>query len=110
MVKAETLALLLRHAYAFVQGTRVQWRYDVPASVVETTFTATTRVMEGADNGPLYGLYPHHWFNNAAVDGKLGPSYDTVRGKVRLLAAPVLRRPRHRSTRHGEHLCGQMFY
>ena len=44
--------------------------------------------MEGADNGPLYGLYPHHWFNNASVDGKLGPAYDTVRGKVRLLAAP----------------------
>jgi endoglucanase Acf2 len=86
--KAETLALLLRHAYAFVEGTRVQWRYDVPASQVETTFTATTRVMEGADNGPLYGLYPHHWFNNASVDGRLGPAYDTVRGKVRLLAAP----------------------
>jgi endoglucanase Acf2 len=86
--KAETLALLQRHAYAFVQGTRVQWRYDVPGSQVETTFTATTRVMEGADNGPLYGLYPHHWFNNASVDGKLGPAYDTVRGKVRLLAAP----------------------
>ncbi len=86
--KPETLTLLQRHAYAFVQGTRVQWRYDVPGSQVETTFTATTRVMEGADAGPLYGLYPHHWFNNAAVDGKLGPAYDTVRGKVRLLAAP----------------------
>jgi endoglucanase Acf2 len=86
--KAETLALLLRHAYAFVQGTRVQWRYDMPGSQVETTFTATTRVMEGTDAGPLYGLYPHHWFNNASVEGKLGPAYDTVRGKVRLLAAP----------------------
>ncbi len=86
--KAETLALLQRHAYAFVQGTRVQWRYDVAGSQVETTFTASTRVMEGADNGPLYGLYPHHWFNNASVDGKLGPAYDTVRGKIRLLAAP----------------------
>ena len=86
--KAETLALLLRHAYAFVQGTRVQWRYDVAASQVETTFTATTRPMEGADSGPLYGLYPHHWFNNASVNGQLGPGYDTVRGRIRLLAAP----------------------
>jgi len=86
--KAETLALLLGHAYAFVQGTRVQWRYDVPSSQVETTFSASTRVMEGADNGPLYGLYPHHWFNNASVEGKLGPAYDTVRGKIRLLASP----------------------
>lgn len=81
-----TLALLQRHAYAFVRGTRVQWRYDVPASRVETTFSASTQVMEGPDNGPLLGLYPHHWFGNATVEGRLGPAYDTVRGKVRLLA------------------------
>ena len=86
--KAETLALFTRHAYAFLQDTRVDWRYDAAASKVETTFTATTQVMEGADNGPLLGLYPHQWFNNASVDGKLGPAYDTVRGKIRLLAAP----------------------
>jgi len=86
--KPETLALLQRHAYAFVQGTRVQWRYDTAASQVETTFSASTKVMEGPDNGPLYGLYPHHWFNNASVADKLGPAYDTVRGKIRLVAAP----------------------
>jgi endoglucanase Acf2 len=86
--RAETLALLARHAYAFVQDTRVQWRYDATASQVETTFTATTELMEGPDNGPLYGLYPHHWFNNASVQGRLGPAYDTVRGPIRLLAAP----------------------
>ncbi len=85
--KADTLALLTRHAYAFVQDTRVDWRYDAPASQIETTFKTSTQLMEGADNGPLYGLYPHHWFKNPAVDGQLGPAYDTVRGKVRLLAA-----------------------
>jgi endoglucanase Acf2 len=86
--KPETLALLQRHAYVFLTDTRVQWRYDVSASQVETTFTATTRVMEGVDSGPLYGLYPHHWFGNKLVEGKLGLTYDTVRGKIRLLAAP----------------------
>lgn len=86
--KAETLALLTRHAYAFLQDTRVEWRYDAAASQVETTFKAKTRLMEGPDNGPLFGLYPHHWFRNASVEGKLGPGYDTVRGKIRLLAAP----------------------
>jgi len=86
--KPETLALLTRHAYAFVEDTRVAWRYDVAASQVETTFSASTRVMEGPDNGPLYGLYPHHWFENVSVTGKLGPAYDTVRGKIHLLAAP----------------------
>jgi endoglucanase Acf2 len=86
--KPETLALLARHAFAFIEDTRVAWHYDVAASRVETTFRATTRVMEGPDNGPLYGLYPHHWFDNASVAGKLGPAYDTVRGKIHLLAAP----------------------
>lgn len=85
--KAETLALFQRHAYAFVKQTRVAWRYDEAASLVETTFTATTQVMEGPDNGPLLGLYPHHWFRNASVEGKLGPAFDTVRGPLRLLAA-----------------------
>jgi len=85
--KAETLALFTRHAYAFIKQTRVEWRYDEAASQVETTFKATTQVMEGPDNGPLLGLYPHQWFRNASVEGKLGPAFDTVRGQVRLLAA-----------------------
>lgn len=83
----ETLALLTRHAYAFLQDTQVNWRYDQASSKVETTFTAKTRVMEGPDNGPLLGLYPHQWFRNASLEGKLGPSYDSIRGKIRLLAA-----------------------
>ena len=85
--KPETLALLTRHAYAFVQDTRVSWQYDRAAALVETTFTATTRVMEGGDNGPLLGLYPHQWHDNPWVAGRLGPAYDTVRGPLKLLAA-----------------------
>ena len=85
--KAETVQLFSRHAYAFVRDTRADWRYEPATSLVETTFKVTTRVMEGADNGPLIGLYPHQWFNNASVAGKLGPAYDSIRGKIRLLAA-----------------------
>jgi endoglucanase Acf2 len=82
-----SLSLLTRHAYAFLDDTRVDWRYDPAASKVETTFIAKTKVMEGADNGPLLGLYPHQWFNNPSVAGKLGPAYDSIRGKIRLLPA-----------------------
>lgn len=85
---AATLALFTRHAYAFIQDTRVEWRYDTAASRVETTFRAVTRTVEGEDHGPLLGLYPHHWFGNASVQAKLGPAFDTVRGQIRLLAAP----------------------
>ena len=86
--RAETLSLFARHAYAFLKDTRVDWRYDAVASQVVSGFTATTQMMEGADNGPLLGLYPHQWFRNASVADKLGPAFDTLRGKIRLLAAP----------------------
>ena len=86
--RAATLALFTKHAYSFIEQTRVAWRYDEAASQVETTFTATTKAMEGADAGPLLGLYPHQWFRNASVEGKLGATFDTVRGPLRLLAAP----------------------
>ncbi len=85
--KPETLALFTRHAYAFVQGSTVAWTYDSQRSSVQTTFSAVTRPMEGPDVGPLLGLYPHQWFGNAAVEGKLGAAYDSVRGPIRLLEA-----------------------
>jgi endoglucanase Acf2 len=87
----ETLQLLLRHAYAFVQETTVDWRYDAAASKVVTTFTALVHPMEGTEQAPLLGLYPHQWWENASVAGRLGPSYETIRGKVRLLAAAGFR-------------------
>ena len=85
--RLENLQLLTRHAYAFLLDTHVDWRFDPATSKVQTTFTTKSRVMEGADNGPLLGLYPHQWFNNTSVADKLGPAYDSIRGKIRLLAA-----------------------
>jgi endoglucanase Acf2 len=82
-----TLALLAKHAYAFLTGTRVDWRVDAVSGAVDTEFTAQTRMMEGPEQAPLLGLYPHHWFENPTVAQSLGPAFDTVRGKIRLLAA-----------------------
>ncbi len=84
--KAETLALFGRHAYSFIQGTRVDWKFDLGASRVETTFSTSTRPMEGPNSGTLMGLYPHQWFGNTSVESRLGPEFDTIRGKIRLLA------------------------
>jgi endoglucanase Acf2 len=88
---AGTQALLLKHAYAAVTDTRVDWKVDNATGEVQTTFTATTQALEGSETTPLLGLYPHHWYRNASVEGRLGPAYDTVRGKVRLLAANSFR-------------------
>ncbi|CAN5162025.1 hypothetical protein BH11PSE9_BH11PSE9_16590 [soil metagenome] len=85
--RAETLALFTAHAYAFIQDTRVDWRFDIAKSRVSTHFEAKTRTMEGNEATPLLGLYPHQWFGNAAVEGKLLQSFDSVRGAIRLLAS-----------------------
>jgi endoglucanase Acf2 len=83
---AATMALLLKHAYAAITDTRVDWKVDRASGEVQTTFTATTQPLEGSEATPLLGLYPHHWYRNPSVEGRLGPAYDTVRGKLRLLA------------------------
>jgi len=92
-----TLALLQRHAYARLQDTRASWQVQAATSQVSTTFHTTVQHLEGPDVGPLLALYPHHWFDNPAVANKLGPSYDTVRGPLRLLAASsfTMARPYH---------------
>ena len=82
-----TVALFTRHAYSAITDTRVTWDVDRQTGAVKTTFTATTQPFEGPDSGALLGLYPHHWWGNASVEGKLGPAFDTVRGKIKLLAA-----------------------
>ena len=84
-IAPETLALFARHAYAFIDKTRVDWTFDPKTSQVETTFTATTKAMEGTTKQALLGLYPHQWFNNPSLDAKLGAEFDTVRGKIKLL-------------------------
>lgn len=84
---AESLALLTKHAYSFLKDTRVDWRFDEAASVSEVKFKATTQAMEGINHGPLLGLYPHQWHKNALVEPILGAHYETIRGKIRLLAA-----------------------
>lgn len=85
--KPGTLDLFSEHAYAFITETRVDWAYDQASSLVETRFEATTQTMEGPDQVPLLGLYPHHWYQNTSVQGKLGPAFDTIRGKIHVLAA-----------------------
>lgn len=82
----QTLGLFTRHAYAFLQDTRVDWNFDEATSKVTNTYTASTRVMEGTEAAPLLGLYPHQWFNNPSVEAQLGGAFDTLRGKIRLLA------------------------
>ncbi len=82
-----TLDLFKRHAYAFVKGTRVSWRYDEASANAEATFATETRLMEegkGRVNQPLQALYRHHWKNTSAQ--VLDKSYASPRGEMKLFA------------------------
>lgn len=81
-----SLTLLLRHAFVRYAHTAVSWRFDNTEQTVHTRYAVTPQVLEGGEQQPLLALYPHHWHQNAAVQGRLGPAYNTVRGPLKLLA------------------------
>jgi len=82
-----TAVQFLKHAFAFVEQTRVAWHFDEATSSVQTVFTVQTRPMEGSEQATLLGLYPHHWHRNAAVADRLTRhQFSTVRGPLRLIS------------------------
>ncbi len=82
-----TLDLLLRHAYVFMTDTRVSWTYAPEKSRVQSNFEVSTQVMEGPEDTPLLGLYPHQWHRNALLPELAKVSYSSLRGPIKLLAA-----------------------
>lgn len=83
----ETRALFARHAFAFVEDTRVEWQYDEGSSLVKTRYQVATRAMDGAESVPIIGLYLHQ---QAALSesARLSPlALNSIRGPIRLMAA-----------------------
>ena len=61
------------YAYAKVTGTRADFVYNEAESMVETTYTAETEVLEGTNSGTVLSLYPHQSVYLDGVRGD-GPS------------------------------------
>ncbi|GIW08022.1 MAG: hypothetical protein KatS3mg060_2827 [Dehalococcoidia bacterium] len=74
------------HAFAFVTGGSVAWRYDAAASAVITTFTASSVAKEGKESRPLLALYRHQWLNGATPNTEY--RYRSARGEMRVLRGP----------------------
>jgi len=85
--RPETLATLSRHAFAFVERTRVEWRYDEAASRVHTRYRFETRAMEGNERRPLAALYPHLADQRVGGAEALPFRFDSVRGTMPVIAA-----------------------
>ena len=80
----ETLARFRKHAFAFVTGARVSWRYDAAAAELRTTFTVETTAREPGQTTALLALSPHQWKHLGRALG--APAYATARGPLALLA------------------------
>lgn len=80
----EDLPDYYRRAYAFVTGTRVDYRYDEASREVVSTFTSRTTLQRpGFAEETLMGLLPHQWKQSAA---RLSArSYPSIRGAIKLL-------------------------
>src|SRR5439155_5888000 len=85
--ETSTVDLFRAHAYAFVTGSKVSWKYDAPTAVLRSTFEVETESKEeghGHVKEPLLALYPHAWKNMAAPQFLPG-SYVSPRGEMKLV-------------------------
>jgi endoglucanase Acf2 len=82
-----TLALFARHAFAFVEQTRVEWRFDEAASRVQTRYRIETRAMDGGETVPLIALYPHQRDQRVGGVPEQPFRFASVRGSMSVIAA-----------------------
>jgi len=86
--RPETFARFRRHAFVFVTGARVAWRYDAATAELRTTFTVDTDAREPGERAALLALYPHQWKHLGQSLG--APAYASPRGPLKLLAGNEL--------------------
>ncbi|WP_156885787.1 discoidin domain-containing protein [Massilia niastensis] len=83
MPAASDLSAFQRNAYAFVTGTRVDYRYDQASAEVTTDFASSTELKRpGFPNETLMGLLPHQWKISGARTGPY--RYPSIRGEIRV--------------------------
>lgn len=84
-----TIELFRAHAFAFVTGTRVAWRYDEAAATVATDYVVTTAIKEGAPAAPLLALYRHQYLHSNT--SLLDLSFPSLAGEMKLAATDSFR-------------------
>ena len=81
----ETLELFRKHAYAFVINSTVDWEYDEPTSMMTSTFSYETVLMDSATSNvdeTMSALYRHQWLNTS--DPLTSYTYNSPRGLMKL--------------------------
>ena len=80
-----TIKHFAQFAFAFVSGTKVDYRYDEQSASVKTTFSVTAESKEGTETRVPMALYRHQHLH--LVDrSKLGKfEYESPRGKMKVI-------------------------
>ncbi len=78
----EALELFQNHAYAFVKGSKVSWRYDAQAAKLVSAFELEVEQRGPAPQTPLQALYRHQWRHTRAAVTAYG--YVSPRGEMKL--------------------------
>jgi len=83
----KTVKAFAQFAFAFVTGTKVDYRYDEQSSSVKTTYSVTTESKEGQESRVPMALYRHQHVNlvDQSQIGKF--EYASARGKMKVIAA-----------------------
>lgn len=79
------LALYSRFAFSFPEDTSVAWAYHEKSSEVITTYTVTTKAMEGTERGFLQAIYPHQFHSITGDPTETGYQYTSARGPMHVL-------------------------
>lgn len=81
----QTLATFRARAYAFVRDSRVSWQYDESSSMVTSTYSYETELMDtsaGNLNETVSALYRHQWLNTPTALTDF--TYESPRGIMKL--------------------------
>jgi endoglucanase Acf2 len=81
--KPETLALFTKHAFSFVTGTRVDYKFDPAQGALVATFSFTTedQTNKAPGAGTLFAMYRHQYLGSKAAPLA---SYVSPRGEMKL--------------------------
>ncbi|MFG0305064.1 MAG: glycosyl hydrolase [Phycisphaerales bacterium JB040] len=78
-----TLSLFERHAFAFVTGSRVDWRYDAENGESVATYSLETEAVHADETRPITALYRHQWLHTPEFEPVA--RYASPRGEMRAL-------------------------
>ena len=78
----ETLDKFTRHAYTFVDSTRVSWSFDEANAELTSNYELFTTAKQGSETQTMCALYRHQWLNMAGVNTSY--TYISPRGTMKV--------------------------